>query len=62
MCLILLIEFMSFKKKLWFNLVIHSLGSLSSFLSLCIILYIYGVEKQGIYANLMALISFIGVL
>ena len=62
MCRILLIEFMSFKKKLWFNLVIHSLGSLSSFLSLCIILYIYGVEKQGIYANLMALISFIGVL
>ncbi len=62
MCWILLIEFMSFKKKLWFNLVIHSLGSLSSFLSLCIILYIYGVEKQGIYANLMALISFIGVI
>ena len=62
MCRILLIEFMSFKKKLWFNLAIHSLGSLSSFLSLCIILYIYGVEKQGIYANLMALISFIGVL
>lgn len=53
---------MSIKKKLGINLVIHSLGSLSSFLSLCIILYIYGVEKQGIYANLMALISFIGVL
>jgi|GEM_PF-4377113 len=53
---------MSLKKKLGFNLVIHSFGSLSSFVVLYIILHIYGVEKQGIYANLMALISFIAVL
>lgn len=53
---------MSLKKKLVFNLVIHSFGSLSSFVVLYIILHVYGVEMQGMYANLMALISFIVVL
>lgn len=53
---------MSLKKKIGFNFVIHSLGSLSSFLILFVILHVYGIEKQGIYANLMALIGFIVVL
>lgn len=49
-------------KNLKFNFVIHSLGSLSSFVVLYLILHTYGVAMQGLYANLMALLSFASVL
>ncbi len=48
--------------KIGFNLVIHSLGSLFSFFILYLILKVYGVEKQGEYANLLAIINFVVVL